>query len=155
MTIISKSWLRKCIMLWVDSVGIILSIIFNINHIFNWIETPDPETRLYTFPKVSGALNSNPTSKLLHRLRFSRNPNLKVQKTLFFAIFGVELLCELCFFLKTRYGIWKYHFCPWKCFLTFIDIFFFLQLSFNEVEYSAVFMNTNLSKKRSSEKQKK
>ena len=60
----------------------------------------------YTFPKVFGALNPNPISELLHHLRLLRNPNLKMQKTLFFAIFGVKLHRELNFFLKNRYGIW-------------------------------------------------
>ena len=45
-----------------------------------------------SFPNVFGGLNPNPTSELLHHVRFSGNPNLKVQKTLFFAIFGLQLL---------------------------------------------------------------
>ena len=45
----------------------------------------------YTFPKVFGALNPNPTLELLHHLRFFKFPNLKVQNTQFFAILGVIL----------------------------------------------------------------
>ena len=44
----------------------------------------------YTFPKVFGALNPNLTSQLLQHVRFSRNPNLQVGKTGFFAILGVK-----------------------------------------------------------------
>ena len=95
----------------------------------------------YTFPKIFGALNPNPTSELLHHVRFPRNPNLKVQKTLFFAIFGVKLHRKLIFFLKNRYGIWKYQLYPLKPFLNFSDIFFF-EISFIEVEYFDVFVNT-------------
>ena len=84
--------------------------------------TPGPD---YTFQKVFGVLNSIPTSELLHRVKYSRNPNLKMQKTLFLAIFEVKLHRELMFFLKTRYGIWKYHIYSSKPFLNFSDIFFF------------------------------
>ena len=52
-------------------------------------------------------------------LRLLRYPNLK-------AIFEVKLHRDLIFFLKTRYGILKYHFYPSKLFLSFSDIFFFL-----------------------------
>ena len=44
---------------------------------------------------------------------------------------------------------------PLKTFLNFSYIFFFLEISFNEVEHVAVFVNTTLSKKISSVKQKK
>ena len=43
----------------------------------------------YTFPRVFGALNLNPTSELLHHLRFFKFHNLKVQNTPFFAILRV------------------------------------------------------------------
>ena len=52
------------------------------------------------FWMLFGALNPNPTSELLHHVRYSRNPNLKVQKILFFAILGVKLHRELNFFKK-------------------------------------------------------
>ena len=65
---------------------------------FDWLhrptkfdETPDPGTRFWL-------LYPNPTSGLLHRFRLLRYPNLKVQKTLFFAIFGVKFHRELNFF---------------------------------------------------------
>ena len=45
----------------------------------------------YIFPKDFGTLNPNPTLELLHHLRLLKYPNLKVQKTLFFAILGVIL----------------------------------------------------------------
>ena len=59
----------------------------------------------YTFSKGFVALNPNPTSELLHHVRFLRDPNLQVQETRFFAIFGVKLHRELIFFLKTLYEI--------------------------------------------------
>ena len=55
----------------------------------------------YTFPNVFGAMNPNPTSELLHHVRFLRNPKLQVQKARFFSIFGVKLHRELIFFLNS------------------------------------------------------
>ena len=63
----------------------------------------------YTFPKGFGALNTNPTSELFHHVRFSRNPNLTVQKILFFCIFKVKLHSELIFFLKSDEEIMRFY----------------------------------------------
>ena len=52
----------------------------------------------YTFPNVFGALNPNPTLELLDNLWLLRYSNLKVQKILFFATFGVKLHQELIVF---------------------------------------------------------
>ena len=92
----------------------------------------------YTFPKVFRALNPNPTSELLHRVRYSRNPNLIVQKTLFFAIFRIKLHRGLIFFLKTL---------PFKTHFQFLRYLFFLGAI---VQWSWVlyrFLNTTLPKK--------
>ena len=68
----------------------------------------------YTFPKVFGALNPNPTLELLHHVRFSRNPNLQVQKTRFFAIFRVKLHRELIFLSKNSLRHLKVPLLPFK-----------------------------------------
>jgi len=51
------------------------------------------------------ALNSNPSAKLSYHVRILRYPNLKIEKTCFYAIFEVILLHKLIFSHKTRLSI--------------------------------------------------
>ena len=59
----------------------------------------------HTFPKAFGVLSPSSTSELLYHLWLLRYPNLKVQKTQFFAICEVKLHRILIFFLQVHYGI--------------------------------------------------
>ena len=77
-----------------------------------------------------------------------------MQKTRFFAVFGVKLYRELIFFLKNHYGAESTTFTLQNPFWIF-QISFFLEILFNGVEYFAVFVNTTLPKKSSPGNQKK